>query len=148
MTKSINQDSSMSRRGFLSYCATTTTLLASGSVLAQVASSAPSGEPAPNPGEAPRGILRGVVTTTPSQSRQHAVVYLENAALEKVTDATLDDIKLTFVPNVSVTSLKPSWESVGPGVMTGLLVSKNTVNMPSRVRAGLRPSAAGSGNCP
>ena len=53
------------------------------------------------------------------------------------------------LPNVSVVSLKPICrDPLAQDVATGLLVSKNAVNTPSRVRAGFSPSAAGSGNCP
>jgi plastocyanin len=108
MTKPSNVVPTVSRRGFLTYCATATTLLASGSAFAELAPSEPApsapapSEPVPPPVELPRGTLKGVVSTTPTQTRQHAIVYIENAPLEKVIDTTLDDVKLTFVPHVSV----------------------------------------------
>ncbi len=48
-----------------------------------------------------KGSLSGSITTTPAQAAQYAVVYLENAPVEQVANARLDDHKMTFMPYVS-----------------------------------------------
>ena len=47
------------------------------------------------------GSLSGSITTTPAQAAQYAVVDLENAPVEQVANARLDDHKMTFMPYVS-----------------------------------------------
>lgn len=74
------------------------------------AAPAPSAAPTPSalPSEAPVGVLRGVITATPAQARKHTVVYLENAPLDRIIDAKLDDIKLMFVPHINLMTAKGS----------------------------------------
>jgi len=52
-----------------------------------------------------KGKLVGVVTSTPAQTAQNAVVYLENAPIEQVVDAKIDDVKMNFLPYVTVVTV-------------------------------------------
>jgi len=103
MTNSTSRNTGVSRRGFLSLCVTTASVVAAGRALADTLPTEPNpNEPSPTPHETPGGILRGVVSTTPAQAGQNAVVYIENAPVDRITDGKLDDIKLNFVPHVCV----------------------------------------------
>lgn len=81
--------------------AATGTILATTSVTAANTSA----QTAPVAGPSLTGILRGVVTSTPTAAAQHAVVYLENAPVTKIVDARVDDVKMNFFPYISIVTV-------------------------------------------
>jgi len=70
--------------------------------LAGVATTAPVATAVP---AGTKGKLVGVVTSTPTQAAQNAVIYLENAPVEQVVDAKIDDVKMNFLPYVTVVTV-------------------------------------------